>query len=319
MSNIWSIDDVADLAGRRAVVTGANTGLGFETARVLAAKGCHTILACRSAERAEVARRAMVAEFPQAQVDVRILDTGSLASVRDFAAGLRQDGGRLDLLINNAGIMTTPYFQTEDGFEGQLAVNYLGHFLLTGLLLPALEAAPAARVVTLYSLAHRLGGIRFEDMHFTRGYDAGKSYYQSKMACLMFALELNQRLVHGGYTTRSTAAHPGISQSDLYRHMPKPLRLITSLLGSWVLQPAEQGALSTLYAALSDDIGGGEAIGPGGAGQRRGAPRMAEVEESALRQADRDRLWRMSEEMVGFTYPLQQVFSEPQGRAIAGV
>lgn len=319
MSNTWSMNNVSNLTGRRAVVTGANSGLGFETARALAAKGCQTILACRSAERAEVARRAIVAEFPRAQVEVRILGTGSLDSVKAFAMSFRQDYDRLDLLINNAGIMTTPYFLTEDGFEGQLAVNYLGHFLLTGLLLPALEAAPAARVVTLYSLAHRLGGIRFEDMNFSQGYDPGKSYYQSKMACLMFALELNQRLVHAGSTTRSVAAHPGISQSDLYRHMPKALRMITRLLGSWLLQPAEQGALPTLYAALSEDIGGGEAIGPGGAGQRRGAPRMVEVAEDALWQQGRDRLWCLSEEMVGFSYLPQPAFSGPHRSATAGV
>jgi NAD(P)-dependent dehydrogenase (short-subunit alcohol dehydrogenase family) len=304
MNKVWSINDAPDLTGRRAVVTGANTGLGYETAKALAAKGCHTILACRDREKAEAARRAISDPYPEATVDVLILDTGSIASVRSFAENFRKDYDSLDILINNAGIMTTPYFQTEEGFEGQLAVNYLGHFLLTGLLLPSLEAAPAARVVTLYSLAHRLGGIQFDDIHFARGYEPGKSYYQSKMACLMFALELNQRLIKAGHKTRSVAAHPGMSQSDLYRHLPRLLRMITGMMGSLLLQPAEQGALPALYAALSGDIRGGETIGPGGVGQRKGAPRLVEVEESAHRQADRNRLWTMTEEMLGFSYKL---------------
>lgn len=304
MHKAWSMNDAPELSGRRAVVTGANTGLGYETAKALAARGCHTILACRNVDKAQVARQNILGQYPAARVDILTLDTGSLESVRHFAETLRREYGALDILINNAGIMTTPYFQTEDGFEGQLAVNYLGHFLLTGLLLPALEAAPEARVVTLYSLAHRLGGIQFDDMHFARGYDPGKSYYQSKMACLMFAFELDRRLKRAGSKTRSLAAHPGISQSDLYRHLAWPLRMITGLLGSVLFQPAGQGALPALYAALSDELQGGEAVGPGGAGQRKGPPRVVEVKQSARCETDHERLWRMTEAMVGFSYNL---------------
>jgi NAD(P)-dependent dehydrogenase (short-subunit alcohol dehydrogenase family) len=304
MNKGWSINDAPELHGRRAVVTGANTGLGFETAKALAARGCHTILACRDADKAQAAKQSIVREYPDARIDVQILDTGSLASVRRFAQSLGEDYASVDILVNNAGIMTTPYFQTEDGFEGQLAVNYLGHFLLTGLLLPLLEAAPAGRVVTLYSLAHRMGGIQFDDMHFSRGYDPGKSYCQSKMACLMFALELDRKLKQAGSRTRSIAAHPGMSQSGLFRHLARPLRIVSKAVGVFLFQSTEQGALPALHAALSDELKGGEAIGPGGAGQRKGNPRIVDIEESARCEADRERLWHLSEDMVGFSYKL---------------
>lgn len=304
MSLPWSIDDAADLTGRRAVVTGANTGLGYQTAAALAAKGCHTILACRNMDKAAEARRSIRNRYPNARVDVLTLDTGSMASVKAFVDTFCKHYDQLHILINNAGIMTTPYSQTEEGFEGQLAVNYLGHFLLTGLLLPTLEASPGARVVTLYSLAHRWGGIMFDDIHFSQGYDAGKAYCQSKMACLMFAQELDRRLRRAGYNTRSMAAHPGMSQSDLFRHLAWPWRKLSEWFGQLLFQPAEQGALPSLYAALGAELSGGEAIGPSGAGQRRGSPALVEVAKGALIQADRDRLWSMSEDMTGFTYPL---------------
>lgn len=304
MSSRWSLAAVPDQSGRTAVVTGANTGLGFQTALALAGKGARTILACRNRERAERARAAILARHPAAAVEVRLLDTGSMASVGRFAEAFRRDHRRLDLLINNAGIMTTPLHRTDEGFEGQLAVNYLGHFQLTGLLLPCITQTPGARVVTLYSLAHRWGGIRFDDPLFTRSYDAGKAYFQSKMACLMFALELNRRLRAAGCDTRSLAAHPGMSQSDLSRHLPVPLRLAMKLVGPLLLQPAAAGALPTLYAALADDLAGGEPIGPGGRGQRRGAPQVVAVEPAAHDQAQRDRLWTLTEELLEFRFPL---------------
>lgn len=304
MSQPWSPAQAPDQSGRTAIVTGANTGLGFQTALAFASKGAHTILACRNADKAAAAKAAIEKHHPDAQVEVRLLDTGDMDSVRAFAEAFQRDHGRLDLLINNAGAMMTPYRAPEEGFEEQLAVNYLGHFLLTGLLLPTLTCTPEARVVTLYSLAHRWGGIQFDDWLFTKKYHSGKAYIQSKMACLMFALELNERLRRAGHDLRSIAAHPGVSQSDLNRNLAAPFRLLTTLAGPFFYQSAEQGAWPTLYAALSDDLKGGESVGPSGRGQRKGPPTVVDVTADALDGAQRQRLWKMTEELLGFRYDL---------------
>jgi len=176
MPKYWSLDDAPDQTGRLAIVTGANTGLGYETSLALAGKGARVILACLNRDRAEDARQRILAQYQSAQVEVRIIDTGSLKSVRNFAESFKQDYDQLNLLINNAGIMMTPYFVTEDGFEGQLAVNYLGHFLLTGLLLPTILKTPRSRIVSLYSVAANWGSIHFDDIHFEKKYKASKSY-----------------------------------------------------------------------------------------------------------------------------------------------
>jgi len=300
--NYWSLEDAADQSGRVAIVTGANTGLGYETALALAAKGARVILACRNQEKAEAAKRRILTANPSAEVEVRLIDTGSLASVRKFAASYKRDYDRLDLLINNAGIMITPHFVTEDGFEGQFGVNYLGHFLLTGLLLPIITQTPDSRIVSLYSLAASWFGVQFDDLQFERKYDARKAYSQSKMACLMFGLELNKRLHEAGYATLSLAAHPGFSQSDLSRHLPSAIRLLLSMFGSFLMQSATDGALPSLYAALGEDLHGGEAIGPGGRRAIKGPPTILAPNPDALDEASRARLWSASEELVNFRY-----------------
>lgn len=302
MNTNWSLNQAGDQTGRVAIVTGANTGLGYETALALASKGATVILACRNEQKAGAARDAIRACYPSAQVDVERVDTGSLESVRQFAERVRRTYQRLDLLINNAGIMITPYFKTDDGFEGQFGVNYLGHFLLTGLLLPVLNATPDARVVSLYSLAANWGGIQFEDLQFERGYSATKAYSQSKLACLMFSLELNQRLKAAGCDTRAMAAHPGFSQSDLSRNLPFYIRGILSLVGRFYLQSSADGALPTLYAALGNDLVGGEAIGPAGKGEKKGPPVVVAANNEALDAEARARLWQASEKLVNFTF-----------------
>ncbi|TGD71827.1 SDR family NAD(P)-dependent oxidoreductase [Mangrovimicrobium sediminis] len=304
MQKYWSLDDAGSQMGRVAVVTGANTGLGYETALALAGKGARVILACRNPERAQAARERIAASVPGAQAEVRLLDTGSLTSVRNFAEDFARDYGKLDLLINNAGIMITPHFVTEDGIEGQLGVNHLGHFLLTGLLLPALLRTPGSRVVSLYSVAASWDGIQFDDLQFERGYDARKSYAQSKLACLMFGLELNRRLQAAGQGTISLAAHPGYSKSELSRHLPAPLRLMLSVFGGLIMQSTADGALPTLYAALGEDLHGGEAIGPSGRNETRGPPVVVTPNDNARDDDQRARLWAMSEELCDFRYPL---------------
>ena len=304
MARYWSLEDAGNQAGRVAIVTGANTGLGYETALALAARGARVILACRNRDKAEAAGLRIRSRYPDAPVEVRIIDTGSLRSVRGFAASFGRDYGRLDLLINNAGIMMTPYFVTEDGFEGQLAVNYLGHFLLTGLLLPIIADTTGSRVVSLYSLAANWSGIQFDDLQFEKKYDPRKSYSQSKMACLMFGLELNKRLRQADSDTLSLAAHPGFSKSDLSRHLPAAIRRILSVSGPIFMQSGAAGALPTLYAALGKDLRGGEAIGPAGYGGMRGPPRVVRPHREALDETRRTRLWSLSEELCDIKYPL---------------
>ena len=302
MANSWSLAQIGDQGGRVAIVTGANTGLGYETALALAGKGARVVLACRHRERAEEARDRIRSRHPSAELEVRLIDTGSLGSVRRFAEEFKRDHDRLDLLINNAGIMITPYFRTEDGFEGQLGVNYLGHFLLTGLLMPRITGTAGSRIVSLYSVAAGWGGMHFEDIHFEERYDARRSYSQSKMACLMFALELNQRLRRAGLEAISLAAHPGFSRSELSRNMPLHLRLFVRFTAPFLLQSSAAGALPTLFAALGPDLKGGEAIGPSRRRETRGPPTCVEALPEAVHQSSRDRLWRLSEELCGFRY-----------------
>jgi NAD(P)-dependent dehydrogenase (short-subunit alcohol dehydrogenase family) len=304
MHRIWSLDSAPDQSGRIAMVTGANAGLGFETALALAAKGAHVILACRDRARAEAARQKIVASCPKANVEVRIIDTGSLQSVRQFADAFNRDYQRLDLLINNAGIMITPHFETPEGFEGQLGVNYLGHFLLTGLLLPAIARTPKARVVSLYSLAANWSGIQFDDLQFRNKYDPTKAYSQSKLACLMFGIELNKRLRAAGVDAMSMAAHPGYSQSDLSRHLPLPIRVMLSLFGRFIMQPTAAGAWPTLYAALGENLQGGEATGPGGRKEIKGPPVVVSPNQAAQDENARARLWTISEQLCAFKYPI---------------
>lgn len=222
----------------------------------------------------------------------------SLKSVRKFAAQFGKTHAQLDLLINNAGIMMPPYALSEDGFESQLAANYLGHFALTGLLLPVLRKTPGSRVVSLSSLAHNWGGIRFDDPNFKKGYDKRAAYGQSKLACLMFVYELQRRLQKAGIQTLSVAAHPGVSATNLGQHFPRVLSVFFPLVG----QSAAQGALPTLYAALGDDVNGGDYCGPRSMHQMRGAPVKVSSNRASQDEAAATRLWELSEKLTGVTF-----------------
>lgn len=298
----WTVDAVSKQEGRLAVVTGANIGLGFETALALAGTGCAVVLACRNADKAEAARTQILARHPSAQVHCMVLDLASQKSVHAFAAAFTVKFKRLDLLINNAGIMMPSYTLTEDGFESQLAANYLGHFALTGLLLPLLNTTAGARVVTLSSLAHKWSGIRFDDPQFAKGYGARIAYGQSKHACLVFAYELQRRLAKAGASTMSVAAHPGISATNLFQHMPKIVGVLAPVT-ALVFNSARGGALPTLYAALGTDIQGGDYCGPGSLGEMRGAPvKVGSNRRSRDPEAGR-KLWALSEQLTGVRYP----------------
>ena len=297
----WNMNQVPPQTGRLAIVTGANIGLGFETALALAGKNCTVVLACRNMPKAEAAKAQIVEKHPKATLECMPLDLGSLQSVRAFAAAYAKRHATLDLLINNAGIMMPPYALSEDGFESQLAANYLGHFALTGLLLPLLTQTPNARVVSLSSLLHKWGNIRLDDPHFKKGYDKRQAYGQSKLACLMFGYELQRRLAQAGHSTLSVAAHPGVSATNLFQHMPKIVQVFAPLT-SLLLQSAQGGAQPSLYAALGEDIRGGDYCGPGALGEMRGAPAKVGSNRASRDTVVAAKLWALSEEMTGVRF-----------------
>lgn len=298
MDQKWRVEQVPAQPGSVAVVTGANSGVGYETALALAKKGVRVVLACRNPEKAAAAKSRILAACSTASIESRALDVSSLRSAREFAAHLRTRYDQLNLLINNAGIMMPPYAVSEDGFESQLATNYLGHFALTGLLLPLLTATPGSRVVTVSSLSYKWAGIDFDDLQAQQGYSRRKAYGQSKRACLVFAYELQRRLAAAGGRTRSVAAHPGLAKTNLDQYFPALIRP----LGSLFLQPASQGALPILYAALADKLKGGEFIGPAGFQQMRGHPTQVDSDDASRDENVADRLWQASEELTGVRY-----------------
>ena len=294
----WSKADIPNQSGRTAVVTGANTGLGFETTLALAEKGASVVMACRNIDKGQAARARILQALPDAQLTVAELDLSSLASVRTFADKFSAQQPKLDLLINNAGVMTTPEMKTADGFELQFGTNHLGHFALTGLLLPLLTATPNARVVTLSSQAHRIGKINFDDLNSERKYKKAAAYGQSKLANLLFSYELNRRLQQRKLDVSALAAHPGSSSTELTRHS-----FVLNLFYQFHLaQTAAAGALPTLRAATDPEARGGEYFGPGRFMRFVGPP---ELERSSRRSYDSDvakRLWKVSEEMTGVAY-----------------
>ncbi len=300
----WTARDVPDLSGRTAVVTGANTGLGKETARELARRGARVELAVRDGARGRTAAEEIRAEVPDADLHVQLLDVASLASVRAAAAELRARHDRIDLLVNNAGVMYTPRSTTADGFELQLGTNHLGHVALTGLLLDRLLAAPAARVVAVSSVAHKVRSrIDFDDLALERGYDRVAAYGRSKLANLLFAYRLDQLLRAAGAPAVALAAHPGVSDTELTRHSPGPLRL-GARLGGRFLNSAATGALATLRAATDPDARGGEYYGPRGPGEAVGHPVRVLSTDASHDGAIQRRLWDVSCELTGVSFDL---------------
>src|SRR5688572_2416717 len=269
----WTTADIPDQTGRTAVITGANTGLGYETASALAAKGADVVLAVRNLEKGKAAADLITRTNPGVNVAVQELDLTSLDSIRAAADELKSRYDSIDLLINNAGVMTPPRSTTKDGFELQFGTNHLGHFALTNLLLDRVLAAPGSRVVTVSSVGHRFarGGIRFDDLQWERDYSRLGAYGQSKLANLMFTYELQRRLQ--GTNTIAVAAHPGGSNTELVRNSPAVLRSIADAVGPLLFQSAEMGALPTLRAATDPDVLGGQYYGPDGFAEQRGYPK----------------------------------------------
>jgi len=300
----WNADEIPDQSGRRVVVTGASSGLGEITARELARKGAHVVLAVRSGGKGESSAQRIRAAIPGAQVEVRELDLSSLSSVRTFATELIARSPTLDLLVNNAGIMQTPPRRTIDGFELQLGTNHLGHFALTGLLLRALARGAAPRVVTVSSTEHKGGRINFDDLQLEHGYAPRKAYQQSKLANTIFAIELDRRLRAAGSPVVSVLAHPGYSATNLQSTGPTGLSALGLKIGNaLVAQTADRGALPQLYAATMPTVKGGQFYGPSGFQELRGAPTQVQPIPLAKDPAVGRRLWTVSEELTGVTFP----------------
>jgi NAD(P)-dependent dehydrogenase (short-subunit alcohol dehydrogenase family) len=299
----WTADHIPSQTGRIFIVTGANSGLGYVTTRELARHGAHVIMAVRNATKGEEALKKLRAGQPDASLELRRLDLSDLDSVHAFASGIIADHVRVDVLINNAGIMMPRRSLTRQGFESQFGANHLGHFALTGLLLGTLKAGRDARVVTVSSTLHKRGFIHFDDLTGERKYSPQAFYAQSKFANVVFGLELDRRLRAGRVPVKSILAHPGYSATNLQSTGPTGvLKLVLKFTNRFIAQDVEIGALNQLYAATDPKAEGGQFIGPDGRGESKGYPTIVQAVESAKDPDIGKRLWRISEELTGVQF-----------------
>lgn len=303
MSANWTAADIPDQSGRVAIVTGSNSGLGYDTAAILAGKGAHVVMAVRNLDKGKGALERLQKATPDADVTLQELDLSSLDSVRKAAESMRAAYPRIDLLINNAGVMYVPKREaTKDGFEMQFGTNHVGHFALTGLLLDNLLTVDGSRVVTVSSVGHRiLAKIHFDDLHWERSYNRIAAYGQSKLANLLFTYELQRRLKAKGAPTVALAAHPGFSDTELMRYLPSN---IPDFLWKLFAQPADKGALPTLRAATDPNAQGGQYYGPDGIGEVKGSPKVVASSAQSHNEDIQRRLWTVSEELTGVIYPV---------------
>lgn len=297
MSEHWTTRDIPDQSGKVAIVTGANSGIGYETARALARKGASVVMACRNLEKANAAASEITLGNQDAKLDIIQLDLADLDSVRSFADTFKSRYGQLDLLVNNAGVMVPPFTRTADGFELQFGANHLGHFALTGLLLELLLETPQSRIINVSSGAHRMGSgtIDFDNLNAEKGYSAAGAYAQSKLANLLFTLELNRRLEELGSDVIATSAHPGWTVTGLQRGF---MHTISRILG----QQPEMGALPTLLAATDPGVQRDDYYGPDGFMEMRGYPIKVGSSAAARDSELARRLWDVSEELTGIRY-----------------
>jgi len=305
----WTEADIPDLSGKTVVITGANSGLGLVAADALAAKGAQVVLACRDQAKGRAAEAEIRGRHAGAKTALMSLDLSSLADIRRFADAVQAAHPRIDVLMNNAGVMALPYRKTADGFEMQFGTNHLGHFALTGLLLDRMLKTDGARVVTVSSGAHRMGRIRFDDPQWEQGYRKWPAYGQSKLANLLFAYELQRRLAAAGATAISVAAHPGYAATNLQAVGPQMqgsslLERLMEIGNTLFSQSAAMGALPQIYAAVAPGVQGGDYYGPDGIGELWGHPRKVTSNASSQDVNAARRLWTLSEQLTGVTYPL---------------
>jgi hypothetical protein len=307
-NKVWTADDMPDLSGKTIVVTGGNSGIGFEAAREFARKHADVILACRDLGKARTAAAQIMSSAPGAKVDVMELDLSNLASVRGFSDAFHLERQKLDVLCNNAGVMALPYRQTADGFEMQFGTNHLGHFALTGLLLDRILSTEGARVVNVSSGAHRMGTIRFDDLQWKNGYGKWRAYGQSKLANLLFTSELQRRADAAGKKLLSVACHPGYAATNLQAAGPQMSGssvmeyFFTQVGNRYMAQSAAMGALPTEYAAVAPGVRGGDYIGPDGLGELWGHPTKVSRSAAAQDAAAASRLWEISEQLTNVRY-----------------
>ncbi len=296
----WTKADIPNLEKKLAIVTGGSSGIGFEAAKGLASKGAKVILAIRNLDKGEIARKSITDEFPFADVELMRLDLSDLSSIKEFSHKFLEKHAHLDLLINNAGVMTPPHKFTKDGFELQFGTNHLGHFALTGQILPALLATPGSRVVNISSIATRSGEIYFDNLDGKKGYHRMKYYRQSKLANLLFAVELDNRLKKAGASTISLACHPGVTVTNLASMgSGKKSSFLVRMIFKMVGQPTEMGALPTLFAATDPSLKGGEYIGPDGKLNKKGYPAISDEVNILFNKDVAQRLWDVSEKLTG--------------------
>jgi NAD(P)-dependent dehydrogenase (short-subunit alcohol dehydrogenase family) len=304
-NNKWTINDIPDLNGKVFIVTGANAGIGFESAKEFARNGAETILACRNMEKATKALERIKKEIPEANAKVMQLDLGSLKSVKRFAEEFKKSYSRLDVLLNNAGIMADPYRTTEDGFESHVGVNHLGHFALTGLLQDLITNTPKARVVNVSSRGHEGGKMDFDNFLFEgeKGYSRFGAYRRSKLANLLFTYELDRRFKKANINAIAVAAHPGPTHTELGRsRFTKTIRIGLFPIFKMITHSAAMGALPSIRASVDPEVKGADYYGPGGRGQRTGHPVKVESNEASHDMEDARRLWQVSEELTGIHY-----------------
>lgn len=305
MEENWTTENIPDLNGKVIIVTGGNSGLGFESVKVFAEKGAEVIMACRSLEKGGKAKTEILKNIPEGKVEVAELDLADLKSVHRFAEKFQKTYSRLDVLLNNAGIMTTPYFKTNDGFEGQMGTNHLGHFALTGLLLPVLGKTPKSRVVNVSSMAHKQGKMDFDNLLFEngKGYSPMKSYGRSKLANLLFTYELQRYFKSNNIDSISVAAHPGVSQTDLFRYLDDKwyFRLVRPAFEA-ISQEGKMGALPQVRASVDPQVKGGEYYGPKGFMELKGYPEKVQSNGRSHNLEDARKLWEVSEKLTGVKF-----------------
>jgi len=310
MAKHWNASDLPRLDGKIALVTGANSGLGLETAKGLAGAGARVLMACRNTDKGRAAAEAIESEHGDVDVHVLALDLADLTAVHRFADLIAKKHPKIDILVNNAGVMALPLRRTMDGFEMQIGTNHLGHFALTGLLGDALKSNGKARVVTVSSLAHRMGRISLDDLNWERRkYDKWAAYGQSKLANLMFALEFQRRLDNAGIDAISVAAHPGYAATHLQYAGPEMTgsrvgKAMMATANAMIAQSQARGALPSLYAAAVPDVEGGEYLGPAGPMELRGPPGRAKLSKRAQDPETARELWTLSEQLTGVRFGL---------------
>ena len=301
----WTTSTIPDLTGKVIIVTGGNSGIGFESVKAFVQKGAEVILACRSVEKGEAAKAEILRNMPTGKIAVMTLDLLDLSTVKNFAVKFKEKYNRLDILLNNAGIMIPPYGLTKDGFESQIGTNHLGHYALTGLLIDLIVKTPKSRVVSTSSLAHKNGKMDFDNFLFDNGngYTPNKAYGRSKLANLLFIYELQRLFVAKGINCIAVAAHPGVSQTNLMRFIEDKFYFrFLKPLSSLILQSAAMGALPQIRAAADPDVKGGEFYGPDGFNEMKGSPIKVKSIPASYNTEDAKQLWKLSEKLTGITY-----------------